>query len=130
MWADQDPTCPRCGSNSDPQVRVDAQKEKMVASVQPLLDADVAYPVELSEQELAAFSQAVTVVVKNMAANAAKRPKMTTLLEEVAEAILASRGKHEHPLELELAQIAGVCGNLIWQMACGADIANLQTRKE
>lgn len=63
---------------------------------------------------------AVADVLDDMRRNAAKQPNMSTLLEEVAEAILASRGKHEHPLRLELVQIAGICLNIIAQM----DFAN------
>lgn len=93
-----------------------------------LVDSDVPYPVSLSPEELVAYSDAVAKIVGNMCDNATKRPKMTTLMEEVAEAILASRGKHDDPLELELAQIAGVCGNMLWQIATGQDVSNLRTR--
>ena len=42
-------------------------------------------------------------------------------VEEVSEATLASRGKHEHPLRLELVQIAGICINMIRQIDAGED---------
>lgn len=94
-----------------------------------LVDSDVPYPVNLSPEELVAYSDAVAAIVHNMAEHATKRPKMTTLMEEVAEAILASRGKHDDPLELELTQIAGICGNMLWQIATGADVCNLRTQR-
>lgn len=129
VWADYDTHCPRCGVDSDPNVQIAQQADKMVTGVKPLLDSDVDHPVGLSEKELEAFSQAVAVIVRNAADNAAKRPKMTTLMEEVAKAILASRGKHDDPLELEISQIGGLCINMLWQMATGADVANLKTRR-
>jgi hypothetical protein len=62
--------------------------------------------------------------------HAYKRPKMTTLTEEFAEAVLASRGKHDDPLRLELMQIMTVCANLVWQIDLyGEDeVSNLRTR--
>lgn len=98
-------------------------------SMPALLDSDVPYPVALSPEELHSYSHAVTAILRNMVANATKRPKMTTLMEEVAEAILASRGKHDDPLSLELTQIAGVCGNMLWQIEMGVDVANLRTQR-
>lgn len=101
----------------------------MAPADQILLDAASPWPISLTVDEGIALSEAIREVSENAISNAAKRPKMTTLLEEVAEAILASRGKHDDPLELELTQIAGVCINLLWQMKMGVDVANLQTRK-
>lgn len=41
-----------------------------------------------------------------------KNASLRTLLVEVAELAAALDGKHEHPPELELVQIAGIC--LTW----------------
>lgn len=60
-------------------------------------------------------------VLENADANRHKKPNIRTLSEEYAEAILASRGKHEHPLRLELVQIAGVCINMIRQIDAGEE---------
>lgn len=54
--------------------------------------------------------------------NQHKKPNMRKLMEEVAEAILAERGKHEHPLRLELVQIAGICINIIRQLDAGEEL--------
>ncbi len=64
--------------------------------------------------------------------NAFKRPKMTTLTEEFSEAVLASRGKHDDPLRLELMQIMTVCANMIWQIDLYGEemVANLRTKRE
>ncbi len=69
--------------------------------------------------------------VRQMAVdNRFKRPKMTTLVEEFSEAVLAARGKHDDPLELELLQIASVCVNLIWQLRVYGEeeVSNLHTK--
>lgn len=58
-------------------------------------------------------------VIANANENKSKRPNIRALSEEFAEAILAERGKHEHPLRLELVQIAGVCINMIRQIDAG-----------
>lgn len=75
--------------------------------------------VVLSRLEKKMFKRAVRVVTDSAADNAELRPAMSTLLEEVAEAILAARGKHDDPLELEIEQIAGVCINILWQLYRG-----------
>lgn len=62
------------------------------------------------------FDPPIADVIQNANENQHKRPNMRTLSEEYAEAILAWRGKHEHPLRLELVQIAGVCINMIRQI--------------
>jgi hypothetical protein len=62
---------------------------------------------------------AIQDVIHNVNENWSKRPNMRTLMEEVAEAILADRGKHDHPLRLELVQIAGICINMIRQIDAG-----------
>ncbi len=73
----------------------------------------------LSRLEKKMFRRAVRVVTDTAAENAELRPAMSTLLEEVAEAILAARGKHDDPLELEIEQIASVCINILWQLYRG-----------
>lgn len=60
--------------------------------------------------------RAIEDVIANADENQHKRPNIRTLSEEYAEAILAERGKHEHPLRLELVQIAGICINIIRQI--------------
>lgn len=84
---------------------------------------------ELTTDEVYALEQAATDVVLMAREHASKRPKMTTLVEEHAEAVLAARGKHDDPLELELLQIASVCVNLVWQIRTGVDVANLRTER-
>lgn len=72
----------------------------------------------------------VVYEVENMALHHAhKRPAMTTLVEEMAEAVLAARGKHDDPLELELMQVASVAVNLIAQLRMGREghVRNLRT---
>lgn len=68
---------------------------------------------------LASFDEAIRDVIQNADEHKAKHPAMTTLVEEFAEAVLASRGKHDHPVRLELVQIAGICINLIRQIDNG-----------
>lgn len=58
-------------------------------------------------------------VINNANEHSHKKPNIRTLSEEYAEAILAERGKHEHPLRLELVQIAGICINMIRQIDAG-----------
>ncbi len=67
------------------------------------------------------FEQAVQDVLRNAEDNYHKRPNIRTLSEEFAEAILAERGKHEHPLRLELVQLAGICINMIRQIDNGEE---------
>lgn len=83
--------------------------------------------VELTEAEKQAFRQAVNRVVLEAQNNRHKRPKVTTILEEVAEMILSFRGKHDDPPELELVQIASVCINVLWQLEMGLDVNNIVT---
>lgn len=64
---------------------------------------------------------AVKDVIRNANTHGHKKPNIRTLSEEFAEAILAERGKHEHPLRLELVQIAGVCINMIRQLDAGEE---------
>jgi hypothetical protein len=73
----------------------------------------------MSEQLTTA--DALQDVIHNVNENWSKRPTLNTLLEEVAEAILAARGKHEHPLRVELVQIAGICINMIRQIDAGTN---------
>lgn len=62
---------------------------------------------------------AETDAINNANAHEHKKPNMRTLWEEVSEATLSWRGKHEHPLRLELVQIAGICINMIRQIDAG-----------
>jgi hypothetical protein len=75
----------------------------------------------------AALARACADVVEMAAANAHKRPKATTLLEEMAELVLALRGKHDDSPELELAQIASIAINMLWQSRAGMDINNIKS---
>lgn len=87
-------------------------------------------PGPLTASEQAVLVNVADKVVAMAQKEAWRRPKMTTLVEEFAEAVLASRGKHDDPLHLELMQIASVCINLLWQSEMYGDeeIANLRTR--
>lgn len=67
--------------------------------------------------------RAVWDVLGNAAYNAHKKPNMRTLFEEFCEAGLADRNKHEHPLRLELVQIAGVAINMIRRIDNGEDVS-------
>lgn len=84
---------------------------------------------ELTEEEKFAMIEVIVPIAENAADNAHKRPKVTTLLEEVAEMILSFRGKHDDSPELELTQIAGICINLLWQMKMGYDVNNIITKR-
>ena len=70
-------------------------------------------------KETIRFQQAVETIVANAKEHQHRRPAMTTLLEEFAEAVLAARGKHNDPLELEITQIGGTCINILWQLSTG-----------
>lgn len=85
---------------------------------------------ELSETEREFWWDAVNDVIGEAKDNAHKRPKMTTLLEEFSELVLSLRGKHDDPPELELAQVASVAINLLWQLKMGYDINNIVTIKD
>jgi len=82
---------------------------------------------DLSFVEVQAFDEAANRVVDEAIKNRYKRPKVTTILEEVAEMILAFRGKHDDSPELELIQIASVCINVLWQLELGIDVNNIVT---
>lgn len=84
---------------------------------------------ELAEFERERFMLAVDKVISEARLNRHKRPKVTTILEEVAEMILAFRGKHDDPPELELIQIASTCINVLWQLELGVDVNNIVTKK-
>ncbi|KKN62951.1 hypothetical protein LCGC14_0506610 [marine sediment metagenome] len=71
---------------------------------------------EMTYQEKRFYDNAVTAVLEDAHKHREMRPAMSTLLEEIAEAILASRGKHDDPLELEIVQIGGICINILWQL--------------
>src|SRR4030042_2236405 len=75
------------------------------------------------------LDQAAKDVINNANQHEQKHPALSTLFEEFAEAILAARGKHEHPLRLELVQIAGICINLIRQIDSGT-VFTLRIDKE
>ena len=51
------------------------------------------------------------LVRKNAMAHQNNNTKLRTILAEVAELAYALDGEHEHPPELELTQIAGICVN-------------------
>lgn len=67
-------------------------------------------------------------VISQVRENEHKEPKATTLIEEMAEFILACRGKHEHPIELELYEIASIAINLIRQAQMGVEINDIIRR--
>ena len=71
---------------------------------------------ELTTLEKKMFQRAVKEITNNASDQAEKRPAMTTLIEEVAEAILSARGKHDDFLETEIVQIGGICINILWQL--------------
>ncbi len=66
-----------------------------------------------------AFNRAFLDIKQNALEHSSKKPAMTTLIEEVAEAVLSARGKHNDPLELEITQIGGVCINILAQLYAG-----------
>lgn len=70
---------------------------------------------DLDEDEWAVFQQSLEAITEMAKKNAYKRPKMTTMMEEFAELYLVFRGKHSDTVELELAQIASVALNMLWQ---------------
>ena len=88
------------------------------------------YFYDLTEVERAVARVAADSVREMAVANARKRPKATTLLEEFAEFVLSLRGKHDDPPELELKQIASVAINLLWQIQMGTDINDFVTVKD
>lgn len=69
------------------------------------------------------LDNASIAVLKNANANAHRNPNMLTLIEEMFEAGLAARGKHDDSLELELVQIAGTCINLLRQIQGGVPLS-------
>jgi len=87
---------------------------------------------KLNKQEKERFEMAVIAVDRNAQKHREKRPAMSTLIEEMAEAILASRGKHNDTLETEIIQIGGICVNILWQLAMGQEdhICNLGDRTD
>lgn len=48
---------------------------------------------------------------------------LRSLMEEVGELAAALKGKHEHPMELEVIQVAGICLN--WLNARGTTTEQL-----
>lgn len=75
----------------------------------------------LKREATPSVAKAVHDVAKNANEHEHKNPNMRTLWEEVSEATLSWRGKHDHPLRLELVQIAGICINMIRQIDAGKD---------
>lgn len=71
---------------------------------------------KLSKSEEERFEWAIEAIVTNAREHKEKRPAMTTLIEEMAEAILVCRGKHDDSLELEIVQMGGICINILWQL--------------
>ncbi len=67
------------------------------------------------------FNRAVDTIVENAQEYRYKKPAMSTLLEEVAEVILSSRGKHSDYLKLEITQIGGICINILSQLYDGRE---------
>lgn len=85
---------------------------------------------QLSDTEKEAFEVAANRVVLEAQDNRHKRPKVTTILEEFSEMILAFRGKHDDPPELELVQVASCCINVLWQLNLGLDVNNIVTYRK
>ena len=85
---------------------------------------------KLSVPEDNAFRDALMMVFNEAEANKHKRPKVTTLIEEFSEMILAFRGKHEDAPELELTHIASVAINILWQMQLGYHVNNIVTLRD
>lgn len=73
-------------------------------------------PKPLDQVEMWAFDDALEQISQNAHEHCRLRPAMSTMLEEMAEAILAARGKHEHELMLEIEQIGGIAINILWQL--------------
>jgi hypothetical protein len=71
---------------------------------------------ELTLEEKVCFDEALIDIGVTAEQHCRRRPAMSTLIEEVAEAILAARGKHDHDLALEISQIGGICVNILWQL--------------
>lgn len=84
----------------------------------------------LTDEEVGLRDDAIKAVLDEVYNNQHKRPKMTTLLEEFSELVLAFRGKHDDPPELELKQVASVAINMLWQLYAGDDVNNIVTFKE
>lgn len=99
--------CAQCGYTQDAEV------------AKTTVDLQLLAPSTHKAEALQDADRVVMEINLNVYENLDKRPNMNTLLEEMAEAILANRGKHEHPLRLELVQIAGICVNMIRQIDAG-----------
>lgn len=76
---------------------------------------------EIDEMLDEMFDKPARDVLENADTNRHKKPNMRTLWEEISEATLSWRGKHDHPLRLELVQIAGICINMIRQVDNGEE---------
>lgn len=99
--------CRQCGYTTD------------LETAKTTVDLQLLAPSTHRTEALQEADRVIMDVSLNVYENLHKRPNMNTLLEEMAEAILANRGKHEHPLRLELVQIAGICVNMIRQIDAG-----------
>ncbi len=86
----------------------------------------------LTDQEKKFRDHAAANIVDNALEYCHRRPAMSTLLEEMAEAILASRGKHDGPLTLEIVQVGGICINILWQIYSGQTdhVCNIGTKND
>lgn len=67
--------------------------------------------------------KAAKEVVKNANWHILKKPTKDMLLEEIAELLLALRGKHQHTPREELVEIGGIAINLIRAIDMGYDIS-------
>lgn len=95
-----------------------AQRENL-STIGPTTSSKPNIPAPLSKANQIAWDRAMKEVLFAASQNIHKRPKFTTLLEEMTELTLALRGKHDHPAELELIQIASVALNLLAQVYMG-----------
>jgi uncharacterized protein YejL (UPF0352 family) len=59
------------------------------------------------------IEQAVALVTDNAYAHQDRTPTLGMLMEEIAEYVRATEGKHEDPPVLELIQIGGIVVNLL-----------------
>jgi hypothetical protein len=74
---------------------------------------------ELNEAEMKHLAIAIRYVIREAELNKHKRPKMTTLMEEMSELYLAMRGKHKDDPETELIHVASCAINILWQIYNG-----------
>lgn len=115
--------------NVSPAITLNQNGKFVCWSMEKIMNGLDSQFVQLSDVEKEAFKRAVNRVVLEAQNNRHKRPKVTTILEEVAEMILSFRGKHDDPPDLELVHIASVCINVLWQLEMGLDVNNIVTYK-